>query len=95
MPDSTAPTVNAADTALIAALLETVTPTGVSLGGLRLRAVFDRETPADRAYVASIGDRNIPRVDGSVEFSADDMAALLASVGVTSARLAVAIAVAS
>lgn len=83
------------DTALIAVMLEAVTPSGVRLGGLRLRVVFDRESPNgqnDRAYAISIGTRDIPRIDGSTEFTADDMAALLASVGVTSARLAVAVA---
>lgn len=80
------------DAALTAALLESVEPRGVRLGGLRLRAVFDYEHADDRAYVLDIGGRDVPRIDGTTEFTATDMAALLASVGVTSARLAVAIA---
>lgn len=80
------------DRALTAAMLEALSSAPVRVGGLRLRAVWDYEAPADRAYVLDIGGRDVPRADGSYEFTAQDMAALLASVGVSSARLAAAIA---
>lgn len=82
------------DIPVLAAMLEALGGPAhpIHLGGLRLHAIWDHEAPADRAYVLAIGTRVVPRIDGTTEFAAPDMAALLTSVGVTPGRLAAAIA---